>query len=289
MQTLQLHNDTWDLTLMPAWGGRIGALKTGGLDILTPIHVEGFDPLNWPRGGAYPLMPYSNRLRNARLDHTGTVHTLPAHPAAQPHSLHGVSHTLAWDVLAQSAGHVLLACHYIGPHWPWPVRFQQHYDLIGQQLRIRLSVSNLGKSSMPAGLGLHPYFQRHPGMTARLRVGKDWELDEDYLPTGTAHGMDETLVIPAHVDHEVTLYGSGWDGLVHLDYPAGHLLMQADSSLTHVVAFAPAGAPYLCLEPVSHLADAFNTDPAQWPEQGTQVLEPGQTLTAQVSFTWTPV
>lgn len=285
MQTLVLHNPIWSLVLLPQWGGRIASLTVGTLDVLTPIQANRFDPLHWPRGGAYPLLPYSNRLRDARLTHGGVTHTLPAHPAAQPHTLHGVSHTLAWDVIDHSPTHALLSVDYSGEHWPWPVRFQQRFDLKGNCIRLQLSVTNLGDSSMPAGLGLHPYFQRHPGMTVQCAPKLAWELDADYLPTGSALALHEPLRLPVDVAHEVAIYASRWDGRAQLDYPQGQLLMQADHTLGHLVIFAPPGAPYLCLEPVSHLANAFN----QWPEQGTQVLEAGHTLSATLSLTWTPV
>lgn len=288
MNALKLQNHVWALTLLPQWGGRIGSLRCGGMDVLTPIHAQRFDPLNWPRGGAYPLLPYSNRLRNARLEHAGRVHSLPAHPATQPHTLHGVSHTLAWEVLEHSTGQAMLACEYSGEHWPWPARFEQHYSLEGNRLNLELRLTNLGATAMPGGIGLHPYFQRHAGMTARVFVEKAWDIDAHYLPAGTAKTVRTTLEFSAEAQQELALYASGWDGNLWLGYPSGSLLVTASAPLTHFVAFAPAGAPYLCLEPVSHLADAFNTPQQHWREQGTQVLEPGQTLSAELSFTWLP-
>lgn len=288
MTMLKLHNETWALALLPHWGGRVASLRVGALDIFTPVPSGDFDPLNWPRGGAYPLLPYSNRLRGARLAHAGQLHALPVHPAAAPHTLHGVSHTLAWDVLEHSAEQILIGCAYHGEHWPWPVRFEQRYVLAGNTLRLSLALTNLGTTPMPAGLGLHPYFQRHPGMAARFFVEKDWDIDEDYLPTGSTHTLDEAVVVPAAIEHELALYGSGWDGRLLLSYPGGALHVVASQPLTHFVAFAPVGAPYLCLEPVSHLADAFNTAVQDWPAQGTQIVEPGETLGAHLSFTWVP-
>lgn len=288
MQTLVLHNEVWSLALSPQWGGRVASLKVGEMDVFTPLHADSFDPLNWPRGGAYPLLPYSNRLRNARLKHAGLVHALPTHPAAQPHTLHGVSHTLVWEVIEHSATHALLAVNYKGEHWPWPVRFQQRFELDGINVRLQLSITNLGHTSMPAGLGLHPYFQRHHGMTVRFAPALAWDIDADYLPTGSVRELSEPLLLPADVAHEVAVYGSRWDGHLHIDYPQGQVLLITEQPLSHLVVFAPHGAPYLCLEPVSHLADAFNTPPAQWPEQGTQVLDAGQTLSAALSLTWTP-
>ena len=288
MQKLTLSNETWTLTLLPQWGGRVAELKAGDLDIYTPIQVETFNPLDWPRGGAYPLLPYSNRLRNARLSHAGITHHLPAHPAALPHTLHGVAHTQAWEVVEHSSTHAMVSCVYEGEHWPWPVKFEQRYELDGRRLRQSISLTNLGAFSMPGGLGLHPYFQRHEGMKARFFVAKKWDIDDEYLPVGHAHNCIDVVQVQAFANEELAVYGAGWDGRLDLEYLPGNLVLEASDPLNHFVAFAPSSAPYLCLEPVSHLADAFNSQPQHWPEQGTHILEPGQTLSAQLTFSWAP-
>lgn len=284
MQAVELNNATWQLTLLPGWGGRIGALRAGGLDLLLPVTGRSFDPLDWPRAGVYPLMPYSNRIRNARLDFNGVEHRLPAHHAALPHTLHGVSHTQPWQVVASAAGQALIRCDYQGEHWPWAFRAEQQFVLDDDCLRIVLRLVNQGATPMPGGLGLHPYFQRHPGMRVEYRVGREWQIDADYLATGEYEDGERTLRIAADNGEPLAHYQSRWDGKVRIDYPRGRLDLH--SKLTHMVAFAPAGSAYLCLEPVSHLADAFNRPRAQWAEAGTHELAPGETLEATLEFLW---
>ena len=288
MTRVELSNKTWSLSLIPEWGGRVALMQADGVDIMTPLVADSFDPLAWPRGGIYPLMPYSNRVREANLMHEGKSYTLPPHPAALPHTLHGVAQTLQWTVAAQSADSVILVCLYEGEHWPWPVRFEQRFALDGNTLSVRLAVTNLGESSMPAGLGLHPYFHRHPGMRVELNVGRSWQIDDEYLPTGTSEAVSAPVIIDDALQQELALYGSQWDGELKVAYRQGHLLMKADEPITHFVAFAPLDAPYLCLEPVSHLADAFNSPTHEWANRGTNVVQPGQTLEANLRFTWSP-
>ncbi|PPC78885.1 hypothetical protein C4K68_03345 [Pokkaliibacter plantistimulans] len=299
MQPTVLANAVWTLHLLPEWGGRIAALQAEGLDILTPIRSHHFDPLDWPRAGAYPLFPYSNRLRQARLQFQDQHYHLPAHPAALPHTLHGIGHTLPWHITAQADDSLTLTCDYQGEHWPWRFRAEQCFTLQGNTLLMTLSLRNQDSSPMPGGLGLHPYFQRHPGMVARFHAERDWQLQDDYLTTGSYRpGGDMRIDVP--LDDEpasataLAHYLSEWDGLLQLDYAPQvsqqgsrrQLQLEASSTLSHFVAFAPADAPYLCLEPVSHLADAFNFPPSRWPETGTQVLQPGESLTASLSWHW---
>lgn len=286
MQPVALSNSIWSLSLLPAWGGRIASLRADGLDLLLPIDSESFDPLDWPRAGAYPLMPYSNRLRDAQLGFNGRHYRLPAHPTAQPHTLHGVAHTQAWEVLSADAGHVLIACDYQGEHWPWAFRAEQHFALDGSRLRITLTLLNQGDTPMPAGIGLHPYFLRHCAMRAHYRIGRDWQIDDEYLATGDYRDAPRIVILDGDDPSPQAHYLSRWDGHLHVDYPSGSLDLHASAPLSHFVVFAPVGAGYLCLEPVSHLADAFNRPPTQWDEVGTHELKPGACLAATLDLTW---
>lgn len=286
MQPLLLTNATWSIGLLPAWGGRIAHLQADGLDVLLPINTETFDPLDWPRAGAYPLIPYSNRIRNAHLHFAGCDYSLPAHPAARPHTLHGVTHTVPWQVVEQGDQQLTIACNYQGDHWPWAFRAEQRYLLDGHRLRIELVLINLGNSTMPAGLGLHPYFQRHSGLKVRYQVGREWQIDDHYLATGASREVSQAQLIDADDTQAMAHYQSGWDGLLQLDYLSGTLLLKASEPLSHFVAFAPAGSPSLCLEPVSHLADAFNQPSNSWADNGTLELAPEGRLQATLEFTW---
>ncbi len=286
MQSIELANATWQLSLLPQWGGRIARLRATGMDVLVPLQADHFDPLAWPKAGAYPLIPYSNRLRDARLSFQGREHLLPAHPTARPHTLHGVAHTQTWAVEAADAQCALLTCDYQGEHWPWPVRFEQRFELNDECLCITQRLVNRGETSMPGGLGLHPYFVRQPGMRASFRAKQDWLIDSQYMPTGERRALEHPLEIDDSHHEQIAHYLSGWAGRLQLEYPSGELLLEAADPLSHFVAFAPSDAPYLCLEPVTHLADAFNAAPSRWAEVGTQVVAPGDTLEATLIFTW---
>ncbi|KJH88489.1 hypothetical protein UG46_00355 [Pseudomonas fluorescens] len=286
MHTVVLSNATWSLSVLPDWGGRIAHLTADGLDILLPITTNQFDPLDWPRAGAYPLMPYSNRIRNAHLQFAGNEHQLPAHPAAIPHTLHGVTHTQPWQVVTAEKDLLVITCDYQGEHWPWAFRAEQHFVLEGNRLRIALVLTNLGDTPMPGGLGLHPYFKRHPGMRAHYRVGREWQIDAQYLATGEYQDHSNAWSIEADSRDALAHYQSRWDGLLELEYPNARLELQASQPLSHFVAFAPADSAYLCLEPVSHLADAFNQPRDSWAETGTHELAPCQRMEATLDFTW---
>jgi aldose 1-epimerase len=61
--------------------------------------------------------------------------------------------------------------------------------------------------------------------------------------------------------------------------------MRAELPLDCLVIYTPAGRPFFCVEPVSHVTDAFNLAEAGRADSGTSVLEPGETLETAVVLT----
>lgn len=288
---LVLQNDALSLLLLPEHGGRIGRLqiRKHALEILQPVDPrQALDPLNWPKAGAYPLIPYSNRIANAQLRFAGQVYALPAHPQALPHTLHGVSHTLPWHVDSQSPTQASLSLDYQGPHWPWPIRAEQHFEICGKHLHIRLALFNRGETPMPAGLGLHPYFLAHPQLHVRLSSARQWQISDDYLSSGQHQSGHLTMQLdPSSWQTETCAhYLSQWAGSVDLDYPQGRLRLSASPELEHLVVFAPAGSSYVCIEPVSHLADGFNLHPLLGALSGSRIVAPGECFSADLYFDW---
>ncbi|MCO8170855.1 aldose 1-epimerase [Pseudomonas sp. 21LCFQ02] len=288
-----LHNEYLTLHLLPESGGRVGRLlvRKHGLDVFKPIDASlPFDPLNWPRGGIYPLIPYSNRIADATLNFAGERHTLPVHPDAMPHTLHGVSHTLAWTVESASDTTAVLSLQYSGAHWPWPIRAEQHFELRGAELAIKLVLINNGATPMPGGMGLHPYLNAYPQMQVAFNSQRQWAITPDYLASGAfTQGQERRSITPQDWATQTWAdYLSQWGGEASVSYPQGQLSIKAGSELDHLVVFGPAGVDYLCLEPVSHLANGFNLAERLGHEStGTQVITPGENFSSQVCFQWT--
>lgn len=101
-----LCSGTLTATLAPAAGGRVTSLSsraTAGerIDWLVPlddaVRAGGFESTQWPKAGCYPLVPFSNRIRDGRIAGTQGRVQLPLHPGngtrcmASASSVHGTS------------------------------------------------------------------------------------------------------------------------------------------------------------------------------------------------------
>ena len=279
--------------LRPQAGGRVCSLTLVHPDghavpVLYQYTDAGVDSLNWAKGGIYPLVPYSNRIAQGQL-HTanGTV-ALPPHPNAQPHTLHGHAHVLPWTVVTHDdmSAHLRLdspAC----AAWPWHLQADMCFRLTAHALQLDLSLTHLGAGDMPAGIGFHPYFLHHENARLRYHAGRRWLTDVGCLALGS-----EPLSQPEGYDAPkplapgmLTDYLSEWDGALELELPQGEVLgLQTDAVLSHLVVHRPPQPLYLCLEPVSHVADGFNLAVRGVPGTGAVLLPSGGVLRGQMTI-----
>lgn len=284
-----LENGAARLRLAPMLGGRITALDLAAegrpAPVLFPFPEDATALLHWAKGGLYPLLPYWGRIRDSRLTTSDGPVTLRPHPDAAPHTLHGPAHRHAWQPVRIGEDSAEIAHDHAGDdEWPWPYRGTLQAALpTPARCEITLVLTNTGARPMPAGIGLHPYFA-DPG-TARLSLaaGHEWPLDAAGLSTPAPLGP---CAFSGAVPGGTTRQAGGWDGTAVITHPGAHITLQANTVLDHVVLHRPAGdVGWFCIEPVSHLADAFNMAAQGTPGTGATLLAPGQSLTARLSLT----
>ncbi len=260
-------------TLRPAWGGRMTRLSREGIDWLHPMPDTGpFDPEAWPKGGAYPLIPFHNRIRQGRFDFDGKAHEIPCHPS-EPNALHGVASRLAWQGHQTSEDCALMSVDFTPDgRWPFAFRAEQQLKLLPDGLHLDLRLRNTGSHAMPGGLGWHPYIAKCAH--TRVQAARDWTLDSGYFPTGD--WQDPAPEGPP------TRYLSDWRAL-QLRLSSGPTLrMEATRTLSHLVIHDPEPA-YSCVEPVSHLAGALNL-PLSRDVDLMRKLLPGEELSAHITL-----
>ena len=279
--------------LRPAAGGRVCSLSLARADgspveLLFPYSAQGVDPLRWAKGGIYPLLPYSNRIANAQLQTPEGVVALSQHPDAAPHTLHGPAHGMAWTVLAHDASSATLALdHAASAAWPWHFRSEMRFTLSAHALQMDVRLTNLDARSMPAGLGWHPYFRHEPQALLRYQASRWWDSDADFLalssrplPAGESFATARALR-----EGTMTDYLSGWDGRLDLSLPEGDVVqLQTGPMLSHLVVHRPPQGGYLCIEPVSHVANGFNLAARGVAGTGSVQLARGESISGPMTL-----
>ena len=64
-----------------------------------------------------------------------------------------------------AATEVVLEHRHAAGEWPWAYRATQRFSLTPAALNVEMVVTNESGTTMPAGLGWHPYFPRTAGTT----------------------------------------------------------------------------------------------------------------------------
>lgn len=238
---------------------------------------------------SFPLVPFSNRIRDGRFTFRGRAIQLPLNVLPEVHTLHGHGWQSAWTVTARSEDAVELAYEHPADAWPFPYRARQRIALDADGLAMTIALENRGGEEMPAGIGHHPYFVRTPDCRVTGHAEGYWLNDAEVMPferRPLEPGRDLRAGIRPAVDDCDNCF-LGWDGRAEIAWPEwdASLVMTATPPLRFLVLYTPPGEDYFCVEPVSHETDAFNAAAAGRTDAGMVVLKPGETVEGTMRLT----
>lgn len=284
MEKIKIVQHQWVVELMPELGGAISLCCFDGQDMLRPALDN---PGEARDTSCFPLVPFSNRIENGVFEFGGRRITLPKNMGDHPHPLHGQGWRAPWQIAAQAKGSATLTYRHEPDSWPWRYEARQDFDLTPDCLVVRLGVTNLSEEPMPAGLGLHPYFQRNTGTTLHTGLSNMLESTDQQIPIRLVPLPPELdfsrglKIDDLDLDHCFT----GWDKDALITWPGRvyRLHMQGDEDLTHLVVYTPKGADFFCVEGVENMNNAFN-----WMDRGIdtglKILKPGESHSVTTIF-----
>ena len=281
--------------------GNVGASGDGNgrgaLHWLRPASADALAACNPLGMASFPLLPYCNRLRDARFAFDGREVDLSADGNSFDHALHGHAWRRPWRVGLVSSNVVELHLNHEpggepAHHWPYRYEATQRFELDDSGLFVTMSIRNLADQPMPFGMGHHPYYPRTPATRIHAHVRAMWHATPDLLPTLLgAHPCVDALASPeglAANAFDLDNNFAGWSRSATIDWPDEHrsVTLCADAPFDHMVLFAPSARPdLLCVEPVTNTVDFLNLD-APREDIGGAVLMPGDMT--QARFGWMP-
>ncbi len=281
--TTSLHLSSGKLRcdIRPDLGGCLAGLWWGELPVLRSTPAEALTTVR--QAGSYPLVPFSNRVAQARLKWAGTSHPLVQNNAAEPHAIHGVGWQRPWEVLEAEAQFALLSYeHKPDAAWPFAFDTSQAFRLRDDALELTLSITNQSSQAAPVGLGWHPYFVKRTDSHLRFAASGRWEMGGDKLPTHRlpSPGLDADCAA-LDVDHCF----DGWSGEAVLS--DARLRVHLGSNLGRLVVFTNPARDTVAIEPVSHVNNAVNLlgqEGMTAEALGLTVLLPGASMTATMAI-----
>jgi aldose 1-epimerase len=274
---LELRNAALHLSLRPDLGGCIEGLWHHALPVLRSSAPGTLQ--NVRDCASYPLVPFSNRVAQARLEWKGTSHPLVKNFGTEAHSIHGVGWQRAWQVLDADASFAMLSLeHKPSSAWPFAFDASQTFRLKDDTLELTMSITNQSAGDAPVGLGWHPYFVKRARSRMAFAATGRWEMGDDKIPTGRSpvSGLDADCAY-LDVDHCF----DGWNGTLHLRDELFHMTLS--SSLRRLVVYTTPEKDFVAIEPVSHVNNAMNQS-TRAQELGVEVLSAGQSWSASMNL-----
>jgi aldose 1-epimerase len=296
-KTVALVAGAAEVVLAPRIGGAIAGFTWHGQPVLRALDAEAVAAGDVRRLACFPLVPYSNRIRDARLRVDGRVYALAHNFGDHPHSIHGIGWQRPWEVAEHGAQDAELVLEHDAADdqarrgWPWPFVALQRFRLEAgdghAELAVDLAVQSRADAPFPVGLGWHPYFPRSGDTRVGFEAASVWlndatQLPRECCPVPAAWCFDPPKRLDGNVLDQVF---NGWTGEASVHQRGLVVTLHAGTVLDRLVVYAPAGRDSVAVEPVSHETDAFNRAAAGVAHTGTRMLAPGGTFGCSMRLT----
>lgn len=232
------------------------------------------------------LAPFSNRISGG-FSFSGTTHQLAPNLAGEPFPIHGDAFQRQWLVTEQDEASVTLTLEN-GDFAPFRYGAQVTYRLTPTALQVRLGLTSRAATTLPFGLGFHPWFPRSTKTKLLFHATGYWPEDSRHLLLTT-----EPVPIPASLNFAglaalpagwINAGFAGWAGFAQIAQGPEAVSVAVKADMSTAILFSPSSAArFFCFEPVSHPVDAHNLPGMP----GLTLLASGETLTAEMTLDWT--
>lgn len=293
MSLTTLENECLRCQIDPEAGASIVTLalrmKDAWVPVMRPTPPEAIESGNSSDMASFVLVPYSNRIGDARFTFEGKSYELVPN-TSDGHTIHGDVRKRPWQVTDVGPTWIRLRFEsrtFSDINFPFPFNANLGYEIDGNGFRAELEVENAGTERMPAGMGHHPYYSRtltDPSEQVEVQATytREYAGTVPTTPAGPlspAHDFSKSRTIG---DADIDCCFAGWDGKAVITWPGSGVRAEIDCEppLRHVILFTPPGKPFFALEPVSNANNGFNLFAAGDADSGVRVLEPGQTMAA---------
>ena len=281
------------LTVSPSAGGSITRYATeldgGRLEWLRPATADAIERRAAGETGCFPLVPFSNRIRDGRFHFQGRLIELPQDFQPEPHAIHGHGWRARWQVVDHTPTTTTLEYRHAADTWPWDYRTRQAFELAPDRLSVRMSVTNDSSQPMPVGFGLHPYFVRTPRSRLRAAVGAMWRSDDNRMPVELVSPPADLLMNGSGLNPDATALDNNFvefGGRAVVEWPEwdAALDIETDDVFGCFVVYTPRGRDFFCAEPATNCIDGFNLADMGRTDTGIIVLGPGETTRGTVTL-----
>lgn len=261
----------------------------GTINLLRPVTPQALTSGNPSSLGCFPMVPFANRLAFAEFDFDGRIVKVPANRPPSPHAIHGFGRAAEWKIERPTVDTLRFNHKHDDPQSGFVYVAWQEFKVTETDVTIEIGVRHLGRTPMPYGIGLHPWFPGGDDVTVQFIATDCFGTDEDMLPTArTVIDLGRDFSDGKMTRHNLGLdvHYSGWQREADMIWDdAGYSVkMTASESLSNLQFYIPEDGKTFCVEPVSHVPNVHNHP--EFKELGdVVVLDRNEALTGTMTLT----
>ena len=241
----------------------------------------------------FPLVPFSNRIREGKFFWQGEQIQLPLNQLPERHTNHGHGWQVAWDVDEQTESSLTLSYVHTANEWPFSYKSIYRFELQNGELLQTLILKNLSPNEMPAGLGLHPYFSRTDQVTLKADVKQMWQVDNESMPVTVIDAPKCLQSAQGMVvnDHQLDNTFIDFPAKAKVCWPEWQMCAEVSASTNckFMVVYSPEKQDFFCVEPVTHAPNAINKHQRGIENTGFSSLKSQQEMTVWMRVSPKPV
>lgn len=291
-----LENDYWQVGVLPETGSStaFGRVRRGAgwLDVMRPTAESDYG--NSSQCASFIMLPWSNRLRNAKFRFDGRDYQLQP-TGADGTAVHGATRRLPWQLDSAAPERVVTTFNSstFEPdkiNFPFAFSARAEFWLDGRDFLMGLTLKNESDESFPAGFGHHPYFVRDRENAVQIEIACDQQFElvkslASAPPIPVSPELDyRTLRLLGTGVFDHLLTGRTSEVAARMVYPDARITMRADDLFEQVLLYAPEGKPFFAIEPQTNANDGFNLFDRGVAGNGVFVLQPGEARTGTISL-----
>lgn len=285
-----------EIAMLPKAGAHLVSFAVDGEELLHFSRQEFL--AEGPTTGCFVMFPTPCRLTGSKYTFDGRE--IPQRKRGEDVFIHGL---IRDETFAIERGSDFLEArieiapgHAVYEGYPFACLFAVRYDIIESGLRVSFRFENRGDRAAPFGFGVHPYWKLDAARGDNaVKVPCDYTMElVDLIPTG---GLDTVDGTPLDLRDWTALEGVDIDNAFYGRVPGAtgglerrgtglRLNIDASPELTHMIAYAPGGEPFVCVENLTCSPDAPNVYAAgHRDESGLVAVEPGQSHSGWITWT----
>jgi len=232
-------------------GGALDKLSLGGIPIIDSSGVLGIESMFF----GSVLAPWPNRIANHSYSFSGQAYSTP-NIDADNNSNHGLISDRELELIAHLPDRLELGYQFgHDASYPFDVKLSITYEVFEDFLRVTAIADNRGKTA-PFGLGFHPYFLAGENFRVSANFTKKIIANDRMIPTSQIDISGFEYVGGAIDD----CFTGAKQALLETDHAS--VTISLEKGFEYFMLYRPndAGKSLLAIEPMSCLANAFNSD-----------------------------